>query len=234
MTRSLTALLLLFALTAAACAEDNILTADEKAEGFKLLFDGKTLDNWTPLTSNGTKIPLEKSNFSVRDGTLCVPPKSMAYWIRYDRQFADFVLRLDYKLAKKTNSGIFLRVPPGKVHPAYRAFEVQLLDDYSRKPDKHTTGSIYDVIAPTQNMSKPVGQWNSMEITCDGPLVTVVHNGVKVVDADFSKLTKPIGKFSIPYAKLPRVGFFGLQYHGHELAFKNIRIKELNTKQTAK
>ena len=77
-------------------------------------------------------------------------------------------------------------------------------------------------------MSKPAGQWNTMEVTCKGTDIIIVVNGFKVVDVDFATLTEPLGKFKTPYCKLPLKGYFGLQSHGKEIAFKNIRIKPLD------
>lgn len=66
-----------------------------------------------------------------------------------------------------------------------------------------------------------------MEITCDGPLVKVVLNGLKVIDTDFSKLAKPIGKFDFAYADLPKIGYLALQDHWTPVWYRNIRIKPL-------
>jgi hypothetical protein len=227
MFRVLTAAFLLTGPAGLALADDA-LSASEKAEGFVLLFDGKTLDNWVAFNSEWEPVPIANSNFSIVDQTLLASGKDKSYWIRYEKPFGDLVLRLEYKVGKGANSGIFFHVPPGKDHPAFTGFEVQILDDCNRQPSKDTTGSIYDVITPMRNMSKPTGEWNSLEVTCRGSTVTVVHNGFKVVDVDFATLTEPIGKFKTPYAQLPRSGYFGLQSHGGQVAFRNVRIKPLD------
>jgi hypothetical protein len=209
-------------------AEPNTLTKEEKEEGFVLLFDGKTMDGWTGYSDGGNEVTGDHLSFSVKDETLSCSGKGADYWIRHDDKFGDFVFRLQYKLAPRCNSGIFLRVP-GNGRPAWTAFEIQLLDDYaSEKPSKHTTGSIYDVIPPNKIASKPPGQWNDVEVTCKDKHVTVIVNGETLIDADFAKLTKPIGKFSIPYAELPVNGYLGVQNHGGKIDFRNIRIKTLD------
>lgn len=195
-------------------------------EGFKPLFDGKTLTGWMPLDVSGEKVAPADSAFSVKDGILYCSGKGNDYWIVAPGTYKDFVLRLQYKLVKDSNSGVFIHVPkPG--HPAFLGFEVQIMGDSGEKPGKHSTGAIYDVLPPTKNMAKPEGEWNQYEITCKGPLVTVILNGEKVIDTDFSTYTKPIGKFDFPYCDLPKEGWVGVQNHGGEIWFKNIEIKEL-------
>jgi hypothetical protein len=76
-------------------------------------------------------------------------------------------------------------------------------------------------------MSSPIGEWNTMEITCKGSKVKVKHNGYTVIGADFSELTEPIGKFDFPYSEIPKEGLIGVQNHGRELWFRNIEVKKL-------
>jgi len=148
------------------------------------------------------------------------------HWLRYKQPMDDFILRLEFRTAKDTNSGVCLRTLE-KGAPPFTGFEVQIADDYGKEPHKHGTGAIYDVVWPMYDASRPVGEWNEMEITCDGPLVTVVLNGLKVIDTDFSKLTEPIGKFSFAYADLPKSGYIALQDHWTPIWYRNIRIKPL-------
>ncbi|MBN1491713.1 MAG: DUF1080 domain-containing protein [Phycisphaerae bacterium] len=195
------------------------LAAENDETEFKPLFDGKTLDDWEIM---GNK----KDAFTAEDGVLHCHGKGGA-WIRYNkREFENFILRADYKLDPKTNSGLFIHVTNPK-DPVYSSFEVQILDDHGQEPNKHSSGAIYDVATPMFNMSKPAGEWNEVEICCDNGKVIVRWNGRKVIDCDFNELTKPIGKFKTPYAKLGRKGWIGMQDHGHPIWFRNIRIKEL-------
>jgi hypothetical protein len=191
----------------------------EKAAGFVTLFDGTSLDGWEVMGEN-------KNGFQLVDGTIH-RAEDGGHWIRYTKKkFANFILRLEYKVAKGANSGVFLRCKK-EGDPPYTGFEVQVLDDYGHDPDKHTSGAIYDIVTPMYNMSKPVGQWNNFDIYCNGGNVIVYENGRKIIDCNFDELTMPIGKFSIPYAELPKVGWIGLQDHGTPVWFRNIRIKEL-------
>lgn len=200
-----------------------ILASDE---GFRPLFNGKDLAGWRTLTKEGPEIPLEKSSFSVKDGVLYCSGKGDDYWIVAPGTYGDVVLRLDYKVADRANSGVFLRVPqPG--HPAFLGFEVQIMGDFGDDPSMHSTGSIYDVLTPMRNMAKPSSEWNHYEITNQGSKLVVILNGFKVIDTDFAQLTEPIGKFTMPYSQMPKQGWIGVQNHGGEIWFRNIEIKEL-------
>ena len=194
---------------------------------FEPLFDGKTLDGWTAYSSEGEKIGPEECSFSVKDGTLHCSGHGKDYWIARNETYRDCVLRLEYKVTKAANSGVFLR-SPGPAHPAFTGYEVQIYDDAGGETNTHCSGSIYDVVAPTENTAKPAGEWNVMEITHDGSKVKVVLNGVTVIDCDFAEFTEPIGKFDFPYSKMPREGLVGVQNHGGELTFRNIEIKVLD------
>ena len=197
-----------------------------KEEGFKPLFDGKTLNGWKPLDETGKEVSPDQSAFSVKDGVIYCSGKGSDYWIVAPGTYKDVVLRLEYKIVDRANSGVFLRVS-GPGHPAYLGYEVQILGDYGQPPSLHSAGSIYDVLAPMRNMSKPAGEWNQMEITNKGSLLTVILNGFKVIDTDFAQLTEPVGKFSMPYSQLPKEGWIGVQNHGGEIWFRSIEVKEL-------
>jgi hypothetical protein len=212
------------------CATGRATPSSDKHDerGFITLFDGKSMDGWDMFTEQGG--PSKPDAFYIDDEGNCVCKAYNYYWWRYKaRQFDNFVLRLDFKVTNKTNSGVCMRTLDNGVPPPFTGFEVQILDDYGQKPSVHTTGAIYDIVTPMYNASKPAGQWNELEITCDGHLVTVILNGMgmKVIDTDFGKLTEPIGKFSFAYADLPKTGYIAFQDHGYPVWFRNIRIKPL-------
>jgi hypothetical protein len=189
-----------------------------KTDGWVRIFNGENLDGWQIMGGN-------KEAFYVKDGVIECNGKG-GEWIRYKEELGDFILRLEYKISQGGNSGVFLRSQE-KGHPAYTGFEVQVLDDSGRPPDIHTSGAIYDVLTPMVNMSKPAGEWNEYIITCKGPHVTVLMNDVMVIDTNFDWFTKPIGKFSTPYAQLPRAGYIGMQDHGNYVWYRDIWLKEL-------
>lgn len=223
-------ILALFTIVSTSClaqaqdaAKDNTLSAAEKQEGFELLFNGKDLTGWK--NNNGKPIAVE-----VEDGAIQTY-KSGGYVVMHEREFGDFTLRCDFKLSRpNTNSGIFIRMSNPK-NPVQSGFEVQVMG--GKGTGRHDLGAIYDLVAPSKNMSKPVGEWNSIEITCKGPLISVKVNGeaVSKIDLDDYKEPKkrPDGskhKFG-DIKNLPRKGYLGFQDHGSKIWYKNVRIKEL-------
>ena len=189
-----------------------------ETEAWTSLFNGRDLTGWVVM---GEK----KQAFFVEDGVIKCDG-SGGGWLRSEKEYGNFILDLEYKVEPGSNSGIFLRCAK-EGDPPYTGFEVQILDTYGKKAGLHTAGAIYDVIIPSKEMSKPAGEWNKITITCNGHLVDVVLNGEKIIDADFSKLTEPIGKFSTPYAELPLKGYIGFQDHEDVVYFRNIKILEL-------
>ncbi len=186
--------------------DNSSLSEDERREGFNALFDGKTTNGWT---SGG-------SGFLVKNGELQRRPGSGG--MRTIKRFADFVLRFDYRIVKNGNSGVQVHCPRSNRYSKV-GFEVQILGDHGRSANKNSTGSIYNVVAPTANASKPSGEWNSMEIACKGSSVRVILNGQKVQDIDFDDYDEL--KYRL------RDGFIYLTDHGASVAYRSIRIKEL-------
>lgn len=209
----------------AALAADNELTAEEKAAGWKLLFNGKDHEGWICNTQKPIATPVE-------DGCL-VPFKSGGYIIMYDKQkFGDFTLKCDVKMGDdQCNSGIFYRVGAPR-NPVYSGFEAQV--ENSKEPGLHSFGAIYDLVAPTQQTHKGPGEWNHVELTCKGPLMSVKVNGEEITTMncdDFPERGKrPDGsrhKFFSAIKEMPREGYIGFQDHGHPVYFKNVKILEL-------
>jgi len=137
------------------------------------------------------------------------------------RKFRDFVLDLEFQCAQKeTNSGVFYRIPdlPTSDDYIYHSFEVQI---YDAGQGVHQTGAIYDAAAPSQNASRPTGEWNHMKITCQGKRVRVELNGVEVIDWEM----EPRGKIKDFSAE----GYVGLQNHDSiaPVYFRNLFIKEI-------
>jgi hypothetical protein len=224
---------------------------------FISLFDGTSTEGWNIYIEPGPKSRMRIDGqeravedvtafpdaFYLEDGAIAC--KGYGYhWFRYEtRPFADFVLRLEFKTARETNSGVCLRTLKEGA-PPFTGFEIQISDDTNKDPNrrpgdglldpagtapnKHSTGAIYDIVTPMYNASRPIGEWNEMEITCDGHLVKVILNGFTVIDTDFSKLTAKHGKFDFPYAQMPRSGYIALQDHWTPIWYRNIRIKTLN------
>jgi len=128
------------------------------------LFNGKDLTGWRPL------IPNRETGWVVKDGILTNVPR--ANNLVSEQKFWNFALHVEFRLAKGSNSGIGLR---GR-------YEVQILDDYGRPPNTHSQGALYSRIPPSVNASKPAGEWQTFDIRLVGRQVTVVLNGIKVID----------------------------------------------------
>ena len=137
--------------------------------------------------------------------------------------FGDFTLRLEFMTTEReANSGIFLRVPEVPVSDdyIYHSFEVQI--DAAAAEPIHRTGAVYDAEAPSEDRTKPPGEWSEMEISFVGDRITVGLNGAQVVDW----VAEPRGKIQDYAAR----GYIGLQNHDAEtsVSFRNIRVKKLN------
>jgi hypothetical protein len=231
MSRIAVALCLLALITrpTRAFSGDNELSPEDKAAGWILLFDGKTLDGW--MRSDG-----KPSNRGV-DHEAINPHRCGAYMMVYDKEFTDFELKLDYKVSPLCNSGIFVRTSPLKPREGkdvgFNGIEIAIDDGI--KEGYHATGAIYDLSPVLVDATKPTGQWNHIEIKCDKGEITVNLNGKQVNSIDLDKFTEPNKrpngtphKFDIAYKSHPRHGYIGLQDHGSPCWFKNIELKPLN------
>ena len=134
-------------------------------------------------------------------------------------------------LTPGANNGLGIRCPlKGPAH--YDGIELQIIDNtapkYKNLKPWQYHGSVYGVVSAKRGHLKPVGQWNSQEIICQGRRVKVILNGATIVDADLEKASAPKTLDGNPHAGLKRtkghVGFLG---HGDRVEFRNIRIKVL-------
>jgi sugar phosphate isomerase/epimerase len=149
-------------------------------------------------------------------------------------KYGDFILDLEFKLAEQTNSGVFLRTGD-IVEWLHSAIEVQILDSYGKEvPERQDCGAIFDCLAPAKNMVKKPGEWNRYTITCKANKIYVVLNGQQIISMDLNLWKEahknPDGtanKFNTAYKDMPRKGSIGLQYHGHPVWFRNMKLKEL-------
>jgi 3-keto-disaccharide hydrolase len=212
---------------------DNSLSPEEKAAGWQLLFDGKTLKGWKTCTMQESKVPVD-------DG--CIQPHGCgAYMMVPEREYDDFILSLDFKISKKCNSGIFVRTYPIEVKPGedvgYNGIEMAV--DDTTGAGMHDTGALYDLVAPCRNAMKPVGEWNHAVITCDGPMINVELNGEQVTKMNLDEWTQKskrpdgsIHKFNrTTWKDHPRHGYIGLQDHGSPCWYKNIKLLPLHPRR---
>ena len=128
------------------------------------LFNGKDLSGWAPLEKD------RKFGWTVSNGVLRAPGGGAN--LVTTQKFWNFKLHIEFNVSKDSNSGIGLR---GR-------YEVQVMDDYGQPANSHGSGALYSRILPTANASKPPGQWQTYDVTLIGRDVTIVVNGVKVID----------------------------------------------------
>jgi Domain of Unknown Function (DUF1080) len=201
------------------------------------LFDGKSLKGWVV---EGAKEIKDGANTSpvwvAKNGVLsCMAPGGGGF-LRYDKVFGDFHLSLEYRFeapagpkGKQGNSGVGIRTTkydPKKskdTRPSFAAYEVQLLDDADKKPNKHSTASLYRYVAPKAQAAKAAPAWNKIEIECVGPRITITLNGKKVLDVDQSTVAEIKDK--------PLKGYINLQNHGTRVDFRNIKLREIKAKE---
>jgi hypothetical protein len=203
---------LAFASAALRAAEPAVI--DALAQGI----DGWTIDGAGQAPTEPGAMPV----WTFADGVVRCTGKGFGF-LRFDRPLEDFRLELEYRFPKKGNSGIGIRTIPfnGKLEtrPSFAAYEVQLLSDAGSPPNKGCCGSLYRYVAPSANPSRPVGEWNSMRIECQGPRIRITHNGTEIIDFDQTTLADT--------AKKPLRGNVCLQNHGSAVEFRNIRITEI-------
>jgi alpha-3'-ketoglucosidase len=212
-----------------AVAADNVLTPEEKAEGWLLLFDGKTTSGWMTSDMKPPRTPVEQESLN--------PYKSGHYMLVHTQQWSDFVLALDFKISKGCNSGVFIRTSsltprPGK-DVGFNGLEIAI-DDTTGAGD-HDTGAIYDLVKPRKNAMKPAGEWNHMVVTCDRNLIRVELNGESVSSMNLDEFREPnkrpdgsSHKFDVAYKIHPRMGYIGLQDHGSPCWYRNIKLRSLS------
>lgn len=188
--------------------------------GFVPMFDGKTLAGWHVIGGKADA-------WRVEDGML-VSLGQGGGWLGTDRNYADFVLRFQFRLTPESNSGIYLRAPADTSHISRTGMEIQLLDEthprYKGIQPWQLTGAIYHVASPEAGHLKPTGEWNTMEIRAEGPRVVVTLNGAKVVDDRLDSHPE----LAKEHPGLRRAeGLIGLQSHNGRVEFRELRVKPL-------
>lgn len=197
----------------------------EDSDGFVPLFNGKNLDGWQGATDV----------YGVEDGKLVCrkhgpgEKESTEKNLFTTKEYADFILRFEFKLEPGANNGVAVRSPLGN-RISVVGMEVQILDDYAEQyknlqPHQYH-GSIYLLAPAKRGHLKPASEWNSEEIMFHGHRAKVTLNGVVIVDVDLDNLEykKYLDKNTGRTRSKGYIGFLG---HGSRVEFRNIRIKEL-------
>jgi len=212
----------------------GILAAQE--EGFTPLFNGKDLTGWV-YGRRGDAENRTGKGYQVEDGVLFTTKEDGGNLFT-EKEYADFILRFEFKLTENANNGIGIRAPLSG-DAAYAGMEIQVLHDsgsqYTDLRPAQYHGSVYQMFPAKRGFQRPVGEWNSEEITVKGRQITVTLNGVTIVDANLDDvkdeallakhrdLGRPEGSRGIANTK----GHIGLLGHGTRVEFRNIRIREL-------
>lgn len=232
------ALLILIAGTAfAQIQQDNTLTKKEAKSGWTLIFDGKHTYHWRGYT----KTSFPEKGWEVVDGMLHCQAQGGGGDIIFDKKLTNFELAISWKISEGGNSGIFIYGKEVEGIPIYHsAPEYQLLDDARHadakagKNGNHKSGSLYDMIPAVPQNANPAGQWNEAKIVSKNGNVEFWQNGAKVVtfqmaNDSWKKLcTDSKFKDWSDFVNNPaKDGYIGLQDHGNEIWFKNIKLKEL-------
>jgi hypothetical protein len=167
--------------------------------------------------------------WQLTDGVLA-PTGKGDVWTQ--ERFGDFILDLEFRCEADTNSGVFLRCPDIAAW-LHTAIEVQILQPEADNP-RHNCGGVFDCLAPAKRALKAPGEWNRYVIAAIGPRMVVLLNDEPVLDLNLDDWTEagknPDGtknKFKFAYKDMAREGHIGLQYHGHPVWFRNLRIKPL-------
>ena len=222
-------LLLLFswALMNDPLSSPRALGEDAQSEGFVPLFNGKDLTGWKVYNGQESAWGTEYGLLFTRGGN--------GGWLMTEKVYADFELRLEYKMSKRGDSGVALRSPfdGGRNHGG---MEIQLLDDKNSKPAPLlSTGAIAWLAAPLKQAAKPSGEWNQLRIVAVGPALTVEINGLLVQKVNLEDLERrlregPEGAHpELRRALLRTDGHIGLQSWapGTRVSFRRLQIREL-------
>ncbi|MDR1414453.1 MAG: DUF1080 domain-containing protein [Odoribacteraceae bacterium] len=208
-------------------AEPYQLPAGEQAEGFVPMFNGIDMTGWMG----------NLQDYIVRDGVIaCVPSDNGHGNLYTEQQYANFIMRFEFKLTPAANNGLGIRTPLD-VDPAYFGMELQILDNeadvYKELAPYQYHGSVYGIIPAKRGFQKPVGEWNVQEVVADGNHIKVTLNGTVILDGDIAAASK---NFTAPPDKQQhpglsnKSGYIGFLGHGSEVEFRNLRIKELKGK----
>ena len=217
-------------------AASNRLTNEEKADGWRLLFDGESFDGW-----RGYKLDAAPPGWVVKDGCLVLTPAEGMTDLLTRKEYRDFELVVEWQISDGGNSGILFRASEDNEKVWHSAVEVQVLDNEFHKNKKtnettaveltHAAGAIYSLYPAKTKSFRERGAWNEARIVAKGTKVSVYHNGAKVgsydTDSDDFKERVANSKFS----KHPGFGSLSeghivLQAHGDAVKYRNLKLRK--------
>ena len=218
-----------------------LITLDSRVAAAKpkwqILFDGKSVAAWRGFRRDA----FPEKCWVVESGSL----KTVAGCDKSDQvdiitrtKYKDFELELEWRVAPGANSGIIYRVSEDEDQTWKTGPEMQVLDD-EKHPDgkipRTSAGSLFDLIAPTNKILRPVGEYNKARLVVRNGRVEHWLNGKKVLEYNLGSdaLTSLIAQSKFKnfrqYARLSE-GYIALQFHGDTVWYRNVRIREINTK----
>ncbi len=220
-----TAVFALFPLALQADAP-NQLSDEERAEGWQLLFDGKSLENWKNYREEGLS-----ELWKVEDGYFVLTEKGGGNIVTKE-QFGEFELTLDFKISYKGNSGVMFHVQETEKAPWMTGPEAQILDDATYEKEKNKTAYMYALYPSEEQAIKPWGEWNTMRLVITKEKCTHYLNGVKMVEYVKGSEDWDAKVAASKFKKFPKFGKFdtghiALQDHGNVVAFRNVKIRSL-------
>ncbi|MFZ3483521.1 3-keto-disaccharide hydrolase [Sphingomonas sp. 3-13AW] len=213
----------------------NILTAQERSNGWELLFNGRDLSGWESF-GGGAPAPTWK----VKDGTLELTKadgKMSGTDLVTKDSYGAFELTLDWKVAPGGNSGVLYlaRSVPGATQLYESGLEMQVLDDAGHSDGKiptHRAGSLYDMTVPPAGASRPAGSWNHARLLVEPGRIRQWLNGTPTADVSYGDDAWRKRVTGSKFATMSSFGVFpsgviGLQDHGEPVSFRNIKIRKL-------
>jgi Domain of Unknown Function (DUF1080) len=220
-------------------AKPNKLTPAEAKAGWKLLFDGKSTKGW-----RGYQAKTTPTAWVVQDGVLAFDKKEGATGgdLMTVAQYESFELTIDWRLTEEGgNSGIMYHVQESEKYPWQTGPEVQILDNAKHRDGKNvltSAGSCYGLYAPSKDVTRPVGEWNTARLVINGPSVEHWLNGEKIVtyekgSADWDEKVAASKFKAFPNFGKATKGHIDLQDHGNRVEFRNIKLRVLRPVKTA-
>lgn len=193
-------------------------------EDWTSLFNGRDFEGWViEGPPAGIELPDGQPVWRVEDGEIVCAGNRWSFLRYVGRQFADFELHVEFLMAAGGNSGVGIRTgpidlsDPQNSRPSCFCYEIQLLDDAGQPPSPFSSGSLYRYVAPRENAMRPAGEWNTLEVTCRGPVIDVALNGRPIHHFDQRTMEQTRHK--------PLEGHICLQNHGHPMRFRNVRVR---------
>lgn len=222
-----------FVACAAGAAESNTLTEKETKDGWKLLFDGRSLDAWKGLAKAEIG-----AGWKAADGALSIGKATKAGDIVTKDRFGDFELAFEFRLTKGANSGVKYFIDPPRAQGGHGiGCEFQVLDDDTHPDAKlgldgnRTAGSLYDILPAAKDKKvHPIGEWNSARIVVRGARVEHWLNGHKVVAYERGSEAFRAAVARSKFSKIPGFGEWPdghllLQDHNDEVSYRNLKIR---------